>query len=49
MPFLVRAVQIYAAANLPQAQFLAPDAALFRSFLADAPLKALAPDRIKLP
>jgi ABC-2 type transport system permease protein len=32
-PFLVRAVQIYAAANLPQAQFLAPDAAMFRSFL----------------
>ncbi len=33
VPFLVRAVQIYAAANLPQAQFLAPDAAMFRSFL----------------
>src|SRR3954471_25072611 len=32
-PFLVRAVQIYAAANLPQAQFLTPDAAMFRSFL----------------
>ncbi|MGE3959201.1 MAG: ABC transporter permease [Vicinamibacterales bacterium] len=33
VPFLVRAVQIYAATNLPQAQFLAPDAAMFRSFL----------------
>lgn len=33
IPFLVRAVQIYAAANLPQAQFLAPDARMFRSFL----------------
>ncbi len=33
VPFLVRAVQIYAAANLPQAQFLAPDARMFRSFL----------------
>ncbi len=33
VPFLVRAVQIYAAANLPQAQFLAPDARLFRDFL----------------
>lgn len=33
VPFLVRAVQIYAAANLPQARFLAPDAAMFRSFL----------------
>lgn len=32
-PFLVRAVQIYAAANLPQAQFLAPDAKMFRQFL----------------
>ena len=33
MPFVVRAVQIYAATNLPQAQFLAPDAKMFRSFL----------------
>lgn len=33
VPFLVRAVQLYAATNLPQAQFLAPDARLFRSFL----------------
>jgi len=33
VPFLVRAVQIYAAANLPQAQFLAPDVKLFRQFL----------------
>ncbi len=33
VPFLVRAVQIYAAANLPQAQFLAPDARMFRDFL----------------
>jgi ABC-2 type transport system permease protein len=33
IPFLVRAVQIYAATNLPQAQFLAPDAAMFRQFL----------------
>ena len=33
VPFLVRAVQIYAATNLPQAQFLAPDARMFRSFL----------------
>lgn len=33
VPFVVRAVQIYAAANLPQAQFLAPDARMFRSFL----------------
>jgi len=33
VPFLVRAVQIYAAANLPQAQFLAPDARMFRQFL----------------
>ncbi len=32
-PFFVRAVQIYAAANLPQAQFLAPTAATFRQFL----------------
>jgi ABC-2 type transport system permease protein len=33
LPFVVRAVQIYAAANLPQAQFLAPDARMFRQFL----------------
>lgn len=33
MPAVVRAVQIYAASNLPQAQFLAPDARLFRNFL----------------
>ncbi len=33
LPFLVRAVQIYAATNLPQAQFLAADARLFRDFL----------------
>lgn len=33
LPFLVRAVQIYAAANLPQASFLAPDAVMFRQFL----------------
>jgi ABC-2 type transport system permease protein len=33
IPFIVRAVQIYAAANLPQASFLAPDARLFRQFL----------------
>ena len=33
VPFLVRAVQLYAAANLPQARFLAPDGRLFRSFL----------------
>lgn len=33
LPFLVRAVQIYAAANVPQAQFLAPTAATFRQFL----------------
>lgn len=33
LPFLVRSVQIYAAANLPQADFLAPDARLFRQFL----------------
>jgi len=26
-----------------------PTEALFRSFIADAPLKALAPDRVKLP
>lgn len=33
LPFLVRAVQIYAATSLPQADFLAPDARLFRQFL----------------
>ena len=32
-PFFVRAVQIYAAANLPQAQFLAPTGDSFRQFL----------------
>src|SRR5436189_746879 len=32
-PFFVRAVQIYAAANLPQANFLAPTAETFRQFL----------------
>lgn len=33
IPFVVRAVQIYAAANLAPAQFLAPDARMFRQFL----------------
>jgi ABC-2 type transport system permease protein len=33
IPFLVRAVQMYMAANLPQAQFLAPSAATFKDFL----------------
>ena len=33
LPFFVRAVQIYAAANLPQAAFLAPTAETFREFL----------------
>ena len=33
-PFFVRAVQIYASANLPQAAFLAPTASTFRQFLA---------------
>jgi ABC-2 type transport system permease protein len=33
-PFFVRAVQIYAAANLPQAAFLKPTAETFRQFLA---------------
>ncbi len=33
LPFLVRAVQIYAATNLPQVQFLAPTADTFRQFL----------------
>jgi ABC-2 type transport system permease protein len=32
-PFFVRAVQIYAAANLPQAAFLAPTREMFRDFL----------------
>jgi ABC-2 type transport system permease protein len=32
-PFFVRAVQIYAAANLPQASFLAPTPQMFRQFL----------------
>jgi len=32
-PFIVRAVQIYAAANLPQAAFLAPTPETFRQFL----------------
>jgi ABC-2 type transport system permease protein len=33
VPFLIRAVQFYAAANLPQAQMLAPTAETFRQFL----------------
>lgn len=33
LPFFVRAVQIYAAANLPQAAFLKPTADTFRQFL----------------
>lgn len=33
VPFIVRAVQIYIAANFPQAQMLAPDVKLFRDFL----------------
>ncbi len=32
-PFFVRAVQIYAAANVPQAAFLAPTPEMFRQFL----------------
>jgi ABC-2 type transport system permease protein len=32
-PFFIRTVQIYAAANLPQAAFLAPKAETFRQFL----------------
>src|SRR5256885_3623703 len=32
-PFFVRAIQIYAAANLPQAAFLAPTPETFRQFL----------------
>jgi ABC-2 type transport system permease protein len=33
LPFLVRAVQIYAATNLPQAAFLTPTPEMFRQFL----------------
>jgi ABC-2 type transport system permease protein len=33
IPFVVRTVQIYAAANLPQASMFAPDAKMFRQFL----------------
>jgi ABC-2 type transport system permease protein len=33
LPFVVRAVQIYVAANFPQAAMLAPDAKMFRDFL----------------
>jgi ABC-2 type transport system permease protein len=33
LPFVVRAVQIYAATTLSQAAFLAPDAQMFRQFL----------------
>src|SRR5581483_11857464 len=33
LPFLVRTVQIYASANLPQAAFLRPTAETFRQFL----------------
>lgn len=33
IPFIVRAVQIYVAANFPQAQMLAPTAQTFREFL----------------
>jgi ABC-type transport system involved in multi-copper enzyme maturation permease subunit len=33
IPFVVRVVQLYAATNLPQATFLAPDVGLFRRFL----------------
>lgn len=33
LPFVVRAVQIYVAANFPQAAMLAPDAQMFRDFL----------------
>jgi ABC-2 type transport system permease protein len=33
LPFVVRAVQIYAFANLPQAAFLAPTPEMFRQFL----------------
>ena len=34
LPFVVRAVQIYVATNFPQASMLAPDAKMFRDFLA---------------
>jgi ABC-2 type transport system permease protein len=37
-PFFVRAIQIYAAANLPQASFLAPTRETFRDFLAQQDL-----------
>lgn len=37
-PFFVRAVQIYAAANLPQAAFLAPTRETFRDFLSQQDL-----------
>jgi len=33
LPFFIRAIQIYAAANLPQAAFLAPTPETFRQFL----------------
>jgi ABC-type transport system involved in multi-copper enzyme maturation permease subunit len=33
VPFIIRAVQLYAAANYPQASMLAPDAKTFRDFL----------------
>ena len=33
LPFLVRAVQLYAAANFPQMAFIAPTAETFRQFL----------------
>ena len=33
LPFVVRVVQLYAAANLPQAAFLAPTPQMFRQFL----------------
>ena len=33
LPFVVRAVQIYAAANFPQMAFIAPTAETFRQFL----------------
>ena len=33
LPFIVRVVQLYAAANLPQASFLAPTPLMFRQFL----------------
>src|SRR5713101_1550988 len=33
VPFFVRVVQIYAAANVPQAKFLAPSAEMFHDFL----------------